>query len=93
MTDFFPLTSNPTKNNPVLLIAADGSYLDLQECAEQRLSAVRGLMHSLSCMKLEHAGAQDLSNVAEAAALLLDDAHDLFKAAGAAAKREGCKHA
>ena len=93
MTDLRPLTSNPTKNSPVLLIATGRSYLDLQECAEQRLSAVRGLMHSLSCMKLDHASAQDLSNVAEAAALLLDDANDLFKAAGAAAKREGREHA
>ncbi|MCY1276075.1 hypothetical protein D9M68_310480 [compost metagenome] len=92
MTDLRPLTSNPTEG-PVLLLDASRPYLDLQESAETRLSAVRGLMHSLACMTLDHASAQDLSNVATAAALLLDDACDLFKAARQAAQREGCKYA
>ena len=92
MTDLLPLTSNPS-DSPVILIDKSQRFLDLQECADQRLSAARGLMHSLACMNIGLAAAKDLTNVAEAVCLLLEDASDLYKAAGEAAKREGCKHA
>lgn len=92
MTDLLPLTSNPS-NSPVLLVDKSRCFLDLQECADQRLSAARGLMHSLACMNIGLADAKDLTNVADAVCLLLEDASDLFKAAGEAARREGCKYA
>ncbi|MCW2295060.1 hypothetical protein M2262_005110 [Pseudomonas sp. BIGb0408] len=87
MTDFLPLSSNPT-STPVLLIDTRCSYIDLQESAEQRLSAVRGLLRSLAVMNITLADASDLRYLSEAAHLLTEDACDLIKAAHQAAMRE-----
>ena len=92
MTDFIPLSSNPT-NAAVLLVDTSHRYLDLQECAEQRLSALQGLLHSLAAMNIGLADAKDICNLSEAASLLAEDALDLLKAARTAAMREGCRYA
>lgn len=92
MNELLSLSSNPS-SRPVLLLDASRPYLDLQDSAEQRLSAVRGLMLSLTCMNIGLADAKDVQNLVEAAYLLLEDASDLFKAARTAAVREGCKYA
>lgn len=91
MSEFLPLSSNPS-TTPVMLIDASQSYSLLQESVEQRLSAARGLVYSLTCMSLSNANANDVSNVAEAAYLLIEDASDLMKAARTAAMREGVRH-
>jgi hypothetical protein len=91
MINLVPLTSNPT-NIPVLLLDAHAPFLDLQECAEQRLCAAKGLLFSLSCMGINRADAKDVSHIAEAAYVLLEDASDLFKAARNAAQREGVRN-
>ncbi|WP_375738400.1 hypothetical protein [Pseudomonas boanensis] len=88
MTKLVPLTSNAT-NAPVLLIDASRPYLELQECAEQRLSTVRDLLLSLSSMVITHADGKDVNRVADAAYLLLEDASDLLQAARQAALRDG----
>ncbi|KIQ03334.1 hypothetical protein RU08_06415 [Pseudomonas fulva] len=90
MTDFIPLSSNPT-TTPVLLIDTSHSYIDLHESAQQRLSAVRGLLHSLAAMTIAHADATDVQNISAAAHLLTEDACDLVKAAHKAAMRERCR--
>ncbi|WP_052493768.1 MULTISPECIES: hypothetical protein [Pseudomonas] len=87
MTDLMPLSSNPG-SAPVLLIDTSRSYIDLQESAEQRLSAVRGLLQSLALMNITLADANDLRYLSEAAYLLTEDAYDLAKAAHHAALRE-----
>lgn len=92
MANLAPLTTSPT-NTPVLLVDTDASYLDLQECAEQRLHAAKGLLSSLASITITTAHADELSKFADAAHLLLEDASDLFKAAHRAAKREGAGHA
>lgn len=92
MSNFVPLTTN-IASHPVLLIDADSAYQDLQEFAEHRLAIAKGLLHSLSCMKLEQASGQDLNNMAEAAHLLVAEACDLFKAARRAQCRRGNSHA
>ncbi|CAH0287328.1 hypothetical protein SRABI70_03944 [Pseudomonas sp. Bi70] len=92
MTDLAPLTSNPASAG-VLLIDTSRPYLDLQESAEQRLSALQGLLHSFAAMNITLADAKDVRNLSEAASLLAEDALDLLKAARKAAMREGCRHA
>lgn len=92
MINLVPLTSNPT-NTPVLLLDASTPFVDLQECAEQRLCAAKGLLFSLSCMGINQADAKDVSRIADAAYVLLEDATDLFNAARKAALREGVRHA
>lgn len=87
MTDLLPLSSNPT-TTPVLLIDTSCPYLDLQECATQRLKAVRGLLHSLCAMSITEADAIDVQNLSEAAYLLTEEACDLVRAAHKAAMRE-----
>ena len=91
MSNLIPLTTNPSKTS-VLLLDAGTPYLDLQECAEQRLCAAKGLMFSLSCMSINHADAKDVSRIADAAYVLLEDATDLFSAARNAALREGVRN-
>lgn len=91
MSDLRPLSSNPS-TTPVLLIDAEQPYLLLQDSVEQRLSAARGLVYSLTCMSIAKADASDVSNVVEAAYLLIEDASDLMKAARAAAIREGVNY-
>ncbi len=89
-TDFLnliPLTAN-AGTTPVLLLDGACSYLDLQECADLRLNAARGLLHSLATMAPGQADERDLVHFAEAAQLLLTDACDLLAAARKAAHRE-----
>ncbi|HBO5639836.1 hypothetical protein GFM12_06865 [Pseudomonas aeruginosa] len=90
MTKFVPLTTNAT-DAPVLLIDSNRPYLELQECAEQRLSTARALLWSLSSMVITHADGRDVNHLADAAYLLLEDASDLFQAARQAALREEVK--
>ncbi|KIP96621.1 MULTISPECIES: hypothetical protein [Pseudomonas] len=87
MPDLIPLSSNPS-STPVLLVDTSRSYIDLQECAEQRLNAVRGLLYSLAVMNVTLADASDLRNISEVAHLLTEDACDLARAAHQAAMRE-----
>lgn len=91
MANLIPLTGNPTKA-PVLLLDANQPFAEIQECAERRLGAARDLLQSLACLKIEAASGHDISNLADAACLLLEDASDLFKAAGQAARREVARH-
>ncbi|MES2820125.1 MAG: hypothetical protein V4812_14195 [Pseudomonadota bacterium] len=91
MSNYIALTSNPNPH-PVLVLDASASFSDLQESAQQRLSAAKGLLLSLACMSITHASTNDLNNVADAAYLLLEDASDLFKAAGTAAVRREVPH-
>ncbi|AOE84646.1 hypothetical protein [Pseudomonas sp. TCU-HL1] len=88
MTKLVPLTTNAT-DAPVLLIDANRPYLELQEAAEQRLSTARDLLWSLSSMVITHADGKDVSRVADAAYVLLEDASDLFQAARKASLRDG----
>lgn len=92
MSNLIALTTNPSKT-AVMLLDASQPYIDLQECAEQRLSAAKGLLYSLACITISHADAKDVNNLADAAYLLLEDANDLFKAARHAALREGRSNA
>jgi hypothetical protein len=80
MNTLIPLTNNPS-NTPVLLIDSTASYLDLEACADRRLSAAKGLLDSLAHMKLTDVEPKDLHHMADAAYLLLEDASDLFQAA------------
>ena len=91
MNKLIPLTTNPS-TNAVLLINSNAAYADIQECAEQRLCAAKGLLFSLSCMGINHADAKDVNGIADAAYLLLEDAYDLFTAARKAAVAEGVRH-
>ncbi|WP_256581215.1 MULTISPECIES: hypothetical protein [unclassified Pseudomonas] len=91
MANLVPLTTSPSKT-PVLLIDTCASYMDLQECAEQRLGVAKGLLSSLATITISTAHAEEISKFADAAYLLLEDASDLFKAAHRAAKREGAGH-
>ncbi|KIP97909.1 hypothetical protein RU08_17370 [Pseudomonas fulva] len=75
-----------------MLIDTSRSYIDLQESAEQRLGAVRGLLQSLALMNITLADAKDLRYLCEAAYLLTEDAYDLARAAHHAAMREGRQH-
>lgn len=90
-TDFppelIPLTGNAT-DTPVLLLDTRCSYIDLQECADMRLNAVRGLLRSLSTMEPGYADHRDLVNVTQAAEILLTDAYDLLAAARQAVHRQ-----
>jgi hypothetical protein len=91
MTNFIPLTGN-TGTTPVLLLDGGCSYIDLQECAESRLYAARGLLRSLASLELTDANERDLQHFANAAHMLLEDACDLIAAARRAARREaGCQ--
>ncbi|MNF01343.1 hypothetical protein D3C80_2003210 [compost metagenome] len=83
---FIPLSENAIQA-PVLLLDASADYLDLQDCAEQRLHAAKSLLLSLSCMQIDFAESRDLVSVANVAHLLLADASDLFTAARKAALR------
>ena len=91
MSNHIALTTNPNQH-PVLVLDAGASFNDLQECAQQRLSAAKGLLLSLACMNISQASSTDLNNVADAAYLLLEDASDLFKAARNAAGRLEVTH-
>ncbi|MDH4557821.1 hypothetical protein E8F11_22060 [Pseudomonas sp. BN417] len=89
-TDFsnlIPLTGN-AGTTPVLLLDGSCAYIDLQECADMRLNAARGLLHSLATMAPGQADERDLVHFADAAQLLLADACDLLAAARKAARRE-----
>ncbi|MCW2291799.1 MULTISPECIES: hypothetical protein [Pseudomonas] len=90
MTNLLPLSSNPT-TTAVMLIDSNCSYMDLQESVEQRLRAVRGLLHSLAAMNITQADALDVQHISEAAYLLSADAWDLVRAAHKAAVREARK--
>ncbi|MFC5695631.1 hypothetical protein ACFPU0_08675 [Pseudomonas sp. GCM10022186] len=72
----------------MLLLDGSCSYIDLQECADLRLNAARGLLHSLASMSPGQADGRDLVHFADAAQLLLTDACDLLAAARKAACRE-----
>ncbi|KIP97318.1 MULTISPECIES: hypothetical protein [Pseudomonas] len=87
MTDFLPLSSNPT-TTPVLLIDSRCSYADLHESAQQRFRAVCGLLHSLAAMSITQADGLDIQHISEAAYLLAEDGCDLARAAHQAAMRE-----
>ncbi len=87
MTDPLPLSSNPT-TTAVMLIDSNCSYMDLQESVEQRLRAVRGLLHSLAAMSITQADGLDIQHISEAAYLLAEDGCDLARAAHQAAMRE-----
>lgn len=93
MSNFIPLKTNVSPHHPVLLIDADSDYQDLHESAEYRLELAKGMLHSLSCMKTEHASGQDIINMAAAAHLLVADACDLFDAARRARYPKGGHHA
>ena len=84
---FIPLSENAAQA-PVLLLDASAAYLDLQDCAEQRLHAAKNLLLSISCMQIDIAESRDLVCLANAAHLLLSDASDLFSAARKAALRK-----
>jgi hypothetical protein len=84
---FIPLSENAVQA-PVLMLDASAAYLDLQDCAEQRLHAARNLLLSISCMQIDIAESRDLVCLANAAHLLLSDASDLFSAARKAALRK-----
>ncbi|MFZ6045673.1 hypothetical protein ACFW0H_06065 [Pseudomonas sp. CR3202] len=85
--ELVPLTGN-AGTTPVLLLDGSCSYIDLQECADMRLNAARGLLHSLASMAPGQADERDLVHFADAAQLLLTDACDLLAAARKAARRE-----
>ncbi|MCY1465259.1 hypothetical protein D9M71_833810 [compost metagenome] len=84
---FIPLSENAIQA-PVLLLDTGASYADLQDCAEQRLHAAKGLLLSVTRMQIEIAESRDLVCLANAAHLLLSDASDLFAAARKAALRK-----
>lgn len=92
MSNYRPLTSNPNKDAAALLVDASQPFAVLDECAEHRLYVAKNLLNSLACMNISAADAHDVSNIAEAASLLLEDACDLMKAARRAAVREGCRN-
>lgn len=87
LSDLIPLTGNAGAT-PVLLLDGSCSYMDLQDCADLRLNAARGLLHSLATMAPGQADERDLVHFADAAQLLLTDACDLLAAARKAAQRE-----
>lgn len=89
MSNYRPLTSNPNKDAAALLIDAGQPFAVLDECAEHRLYVAKNLLNSLACMKPSSTDAHDVSNIAEAAYLLIEDAYDLMRAARVAAVREG----
>lgn len=91
MTKLMPLTAN-TSSTPVLLIDMSSSYSDLVEGAEYRLDVAKELMHSVASLSPRQGSAQDLSSVANAAYLLLEDASDLFKAARKVALFQESRH-
>ncbi|MCO6056003.1 hypothetical protein NG726_04885 [Pseudomonas sp. MOB-449] len=82
-----PLTANAGVT-PALLLDGSCSYADLQDCADMRLNAARGLLHSLATMAPGEVDGRDLTHIADAAQLLLTDACDLLAAARKAARRE-----
>ncbi|GAC1034395.1 hypothetical protein thsps21_52240 [Pseudomonas sp. No.21] len=84
-----PLTAN-AGNTPVLLLDGSQPYIELQDCAEMRLSAARGLMRGLASLSPRQADDLDLDLVGmvHAAHVLLTDACDLVAAAHLAARRE-----
>jgi hypothetical protein len=81
--ELIPLTGN-AGSTPVLLLDASCSAIDLQDCADRRLNAARGLLRSLASLESPEAEGSDLLHFADAAHLLLTDACDLL----AAARRE-----
>jgi len=91
MSTFIPLTNTPSET-AVLLIDSAASYLDLEACADQRLSAAKGLLYSLAHMSFTDVEPKDLHNLADAAYLLLEDASELFQAARKAATQNGAAH-
>ncbi|WP_052659152.1 hypothetical protein [Pseudomonas sp. LFM046] len=85
--ELIPLTGN-ARRTPVLLLDGSCSSLDLQECADLRLNAARGLLQSLASIEPGYADERDLVHFAQAAELLLTDACDLLLAARTAMRRE-----
>lgn len=88
MSNYRPLTSNPSKDAAALLIDASQPFAVLEECAEHRLYVVKNLLNSMASMNPSRTDAHDFSNIAEAAYLMLKDACDLLEAARLAAMRE-----
>lgn len=82
-----PLTAN-AGITPVLLLDGNRACVELQDCADMRLNAARGLLHSLASMTPGDVDGRDLMHIADAAQLLLTDACDLVAAARKAARRE-----
>lgn len=79
MSEFTPLQSNLT-STPVLYLNPAAPPADLYGCAVQRIKATRDLMHSLNCLSIKGVADQDLSHVANAAHLLLQDGCDVLDA-------------
>lgn len=70
----------PLTDSSALLINTRASNLDLFACADRRFRAVKNLIRSLSYMDVRTAESADLSSVAEAAYLLLQEGCDLMGA-------------
>lgn len=87
MNQFTPLTYQ-LGNEPVLVIDSTCSADSLQDNAEARLEAARGMLETIANLEVAtHLHCHDLANVAQAAQILAADAADLYRAAQTAGKR------
>ena len=89
---YVPLSAHPTHKRPALLIDRHASFDELHDCAGLRLSAARDMLFTVTTLGGESKGGaidgRDLSSIAHAAYLLLNDADDLMSIAGHAHSRE-----
>ncbi|WP_299256939.1 hypothetical protein [uncultured Kushneria sp.] len=89
---YVPLTAHPTHKRPAMLIDSKASFEELYDCAGLRLSAARDMLFTVTTLGSESKGGavdgRDLSSIAHAAYLLLNDADDLMNAVGHAHSRE-----
>lgn len=76
MTRYIPLTTTPTT---VLFINPDAPLIDLHTVASERLRVVRNLMSCFNGTRKHDAEDNDLSHLAEAAGLLLQDSCEVLE--------------
>lgn len=87
MTQLSPLTYR-LGEEPVLAVDESCSADALQDNAEARLEAARGLLETIASLDVAYQlPGHDLANVAQAAQILTADAADLYRASHQAAKR------
>jgi len=77
MSQFRPLTNQP---DTVFFINTDAPLDDMHLCALERFLAVKDLMKCLSCARKDGANESDLSCLAKAAHLLLQEGCDVLDA-------------
>lgn len=87
MSQLTPLTYQ-LGDEPALVIDEACSAEALQDNAEARLEAARGMLETIASLEVAtHLHRHDLANVAQAAQILAADAADLYRAAHTAGKR------